>query len=180
MECQTLQYLHENGFVQSKSDYSLFTKNDSGVFVVLLVYVDDIINTCNNDNMVSKVKTFLANSFSIKDLGPLRYFLGIEVSWSKQGIFLCQRKYTLDILSDSGQIGSRPSPFPMEQNLKLRPTDGAPLSDPTVYRRLVGRLLYLTVTRPNIQYFVNTLSQFMQNPHSTHLDAAQRVLRYLK
>ena len=130
--------------------------------------------------MISKMKTFLANSFSIKDLGPLRYFLGIEVSRSKQGIFICQRKYTLDVLSDSVQIGSRPSPFSMEQNLKLRPTDGTPLSDPTVYRRLVGRLLYLTVTRPDIQYSVNTLSQFMQNPHSTHLDAAHRVLRYLK
>ena len=76
--------------------------------------------------------------------------------------------------------GCRPSDFPMEQHLRLRPNDGVPLPDPTIYRRLVGRLLYLTVTRPDIQYVVNTISQFMQTPHSTHLDATNRVLRYLK
>lgn len=129
---------------------------------------------------ISAVKHFLAQSFSIKDLGTLRYFLGIEVSRSAKGIFLCQRKYVLDILTDSGMTGSRPSNFPIEQHLHLRPNNGTPLSDPAAYRRLVGRLLYLTVTRPDIQYAVNTLSQFMQNLHSAHLDAANRVLRYLK
>ena len=76
--------------------------------------------------------------------------------------------------------GSRPSDFSMEQHLRLRPKDGTLLPDPTIYRRLVGRLLYLTITRPNIQYAVNTLSQFMQSPYSSHLDAANRVLCYLK
>ena len=80
------------------------------------------------------------------------------MSRSKQEIFLCQIKYTLDILSDSGMTDSRPSDFPMEQHLRLRLADGTPILDPTIYRRLVGRLLYLTVTRPNIQYAVNTLS----------------------
>lgn len=76
--------------------------------------------------------------------------------------------------------GCRPTDFPMEQHLRLRPNDGTPLPDPTVYCHLGGRLLYLTLTRPNIQYAVNTLSQFMQSPCSSHLDAATRVLRYLK
>ena len=102
------------------------------------------------------------------------------MSRSKQGIFLCQRKYTLNILSDSSMTGSRPSDFPMEQHLRSQPKDGTLLPDPIIYRRLVGRLLYLTVTRPNIQYVVNTLSQFMQFPYSTHLDATNQVLRYLK
>ena len=96
----------------------------------------------------------------VKDLDTLRYFLDIEMSRSKQGLFLCQRKYTLDILSDSGMIATRPSDFPMEQHLCLRPDEGTPLSDPTLYRRLVGRLLYLIVTRPDILYAVNSLSQF--------------------
>jgi len=172
--------LIQKGFRQSISDYSLFTYNCDQTTIFVLIYVDDFIITGNNENAISKIKQFLAQSFSIKDLGNLSYFLGIEVSRSKKGIFLCQRKYTLDILSDSSITGCRPSDFPMEQHLRLRPNDGTPLSDPTVYRRLIGRFLYLTLTRPDIQYAVNTLSQFMQSPYSFHFDAATRVLRYLK
>jgi len=172
--------LIQKGFRQSISDYSLFSYNYDQTSIFVLVHVDDIIITGNNESAISKIKQFLAQSFFIKDLGNLGYFLGIEVSRSKKGIFLCQRKYTLDILSDSGMSGCRPTNFPMEQHLRLRPNEGTPLSDPTVYRRLVGRLLYLTVTRPDIQYAVNSLSQFMQSPCSSHFDAATRVLRYLK
>ena len=168
------------GFRKTLSNYSLFTYFRNNICVFILVYVDDIIITGNNESFITKIKQFLAKSFSINDLGPLRYFLGIEVSRSKQGLFLFQRKYTLDILSDTEMLGSQPSSFPMEQHLRLRPDDGTPLTDPSIYRRLIGRLLYLTITRLDIQYDVNTLSQFMQNPHSSHLNAAYRVLRYLK
>ncbi|XP_058726224.1 uncharacterized mitochondrial protein AtMg00810-like [Vicia villosa] len=172
--------LIQKGFHQSIFDYILFTFKSNHTTIFVLVYIDDIIITGNNEDAISDIKKFLAQAFSIKDLGNLSYFLGIEVSRSKKGIFLCQRKYTLDILSDSGMTGCQPSDFPMEQHLRLRPNEGSPLPDPTIYRRLIGCLLYLTVTRPDIQYAVNTLSQFMQSPCTTHLDAATRVLRYLK
>lgn len=99
---------------------------------------------------------------------------------SKQGIMLCQRKYALEILEESGLLGSRPSSFPMDQHLKLNKSDGEPLLDPTRYRRLVGRLIYLTITRPDLVYAVNMLSQFLDKPRQPHHDAAMRVLRYLK
>lgn len=93
---------------------------------------------------------------------------------------MSQRKYALDILQDSGLLSARPHIFPMEQNLTLTLTDGVLLKDSTRYRRLVGKLIYLTVTRPDIVYPVRTLSQFMHQPRLPHWDAAIRVLRYIK
>lgn len=100
------------------------------------------------------------------------------MSYSKKGIFLFQRKYTLDILSDSSMTGCRPSNFSMEQHLRLRPNDRSLFSYLTIYRHLIDHLLYLTVTQP--QHVVKTLSQFMQSPYSSHLNADTCVLQYLK
>ncbi|XP_015169176.1 uncharacterized mitochondrial protein AtMg00240-like [Solanum tuberosum] len=93
---------------------------------------------------------------------------------------MSQRKYAIEILQDSGILGVRPEKFPTEQNLKLASTDGIILNDPTKYRRLVGRLIYLTVTRPDIVNYVRTLSQFMHDPRKPHWDAVVRILKYIK
>lgn len=106
---------------------------------------------------ISSLKDFLRTRFRIKDLEDLKFFLGIEVSRSKKGISLSERKYTLDILKDGGHLGVRPISFPMEQNLKLSDT-GELLKDPAKYKRLMGHLIYLIVTRPDITYAVHVLS----------------------
>ena len=168
------------GFIQSKADYSLFTKVTDHSFTALLVYVDNIIVTTDSMESVTQLQKFFDQKFNIKDLGALRYFLGIEVARSSKGIYICQRKYALDILTDSGTLGSKPVKLPLDQNLKLSKEAGDPLPDPSVYRRLIGRLLYLTLTRPNISYPVQTLSQFMEVPTTSHLAAATKVLRYIK
>lgn len=172
--------LQEAGFQQSMADYSLFTKVNGDSFTGVLIYVDDILITGNNLQEMKRLKSFLLKQFRIKDLGDLKYFLGIEFSRSKKGLFMSQRKYALDILQDAGLTGARPEKFPMEQNVKLKPTDGVLLKDPTRYRRLVGKLIYLTVTRPDIVYSVQNLSQFMHQPRKPHMEAALRVLRFIK
>jgi hypothetical protein len=169
-----------HGFIQSKCDYSLFTKTVGDAFLALLVYVDDILIASNDAVSVTNLTAFLDHHFKLKDLGPAKYFLGLELARTAKGISLCQRKYTLDILQDTGFLGSKPVKFPMEQHLKLSKDEGPALPDPTVYRRLIGKLLYLTLTRPDISYSVSRLSQFMDQPRAPHLHAAHRVLQYLK
>ncbi|CAH9133273.1 unnamed protein product [Cuscuta epithymum] len=174
------QSLLKVGFRQSHADHSLFIFRRGLVQTFALIYVDDVILAGNDVSHINDTKRHLDENFSIKDLGPLKYFLGIEVARSPKGFVLSQRKYTLDILNECGLLAGRPSLFPMEQNLKLRPDDDSPLVDASSYRRLIGRLLYLTVTRPDIVFSVSQLSQFLHKPRQTHLDAAIRVLRYLK
>jgi len=168
------------GFCQSKADYSLFTQVKGTSLTIILLYVDDMVITGNNEAEIKNLKVFLSSKFRIKDLGPLKYFLGVEVARSKAGITICQRKYTLDILEEAGLLGAKPMKVPMEADLVLTPTGSSSLHEPAKYRRLVGKLIYLTITRPEIAYTVNTLSQFMQDPQRHHLDAAYRLLRYLK
>ena len=167
------------GFVQSRADYSLFTRKQGMSFTILLIYVDDILITGNDPVNIAATKQFLHEHFHIKDLGDLKYFLGIEVSSSKNGIFVSQRKYALEVVKDAGMAGAAPINTPMEQGLKL--SDKGPLlKNANQYRRLVGRLIYLTVSRPDIMYAVHVLSRFMQQPRKLHMEAALRVVRYLK
>ena len=125
---------------------------------MLLVYVDDILLTGNNPACVDSLKKLLDDRFGLKDLGSLRYFLGLEVARTNEGISLNQRKYSLEILKDTGFIGSKLVKFPMEHNLRLSKYEGKPLADPGQFRRLIGSLLYLTLTRFDITYAVHRLS----------------------
>ncbi|GJZ15952.1 putative RNA-directed DNA polymerase [Tanacetum coccineum] len=175
--------LIECGFVQNKNDYSLFTKKFGDIFVDLLVYVDDIIITGNNLNEINKFKQFLKTKFMIKDLGKLKYFLGIEVLETPTGVCLSQRKYCLEFIDEFRLLDSKPSYISMPHNISLssEPKDDDPLLDNiTDYQKLIGKLIYLTTTRPDIAYTVSCLSQFMHSPLKSHLKTALKVIRYLK
>ncbi|KAF5474565.1 hypothetical protein F2P56_006454 [Juglans regia] len=172
--------LFNMGFSQSKADYSLFTKKEGNSFVALLLYVDDILLASSDIAAIESVKRSLNAEFKLKDLGPAKFFLGMEISRSKKGISLSQRKYTLELISDSGLLAAKPALFPMDTHTKLSKDDGELVSDFSAYRRLIGRLLYLTHTRPDITFAVHHLSQFLDSPRMPHLQAAMRILRYLK
>ena len=129
---------------------------------------------------MNKFKDYLSECFHMKDLGKLKYFLGIEVGRGDEGFMLTQRKYALDLIADVGLLGSKPTATPMEQQHKLALDTSPFIRDAEQYRRLIGRLIYLTITRPDISYSVHILSQFMKAPREMQWDAALRVVKYLK
>jgi len=173
----TLLYL---GYQQSKNDYSLFINKSSTDITIIAVYVDDIMLTGSNPTEIHHVKQHLHNLFGIKDLGKLHYFLGLEISYTNDGIVLSQRKFTMDLLKDSGLDTSKVASTPLPVPCKLVADKGELLVDPTRYRTLVGKLNFLTHSRPDLSFTAQTLSQFMQKPTTIHLQALYHTLRYIQ
>uniref|UniRef100_A0A2N9G7D2 Integrase catalytic domain-containing protein n=1 Tax=Fagus sylvatica TaxID=28930 RepID=A0A2N9G7D2_FAGSY len=172
--------VHQFGFSSSSHDTALFIRRSDKGMILLLLYVDDMIITGDDHSGISDFKLFLHQQFEMKDLGHLSYFLGLEVSSDSTGYYLSQAKYASDLLSRAGLTDTKVVSTPLEMNARLTPLDGTPLSDATLYRQLVGSLVYLTVTRPDIAHAVHLVSQFLSAPHSTHYAAVLHILRYIK
>lgn len=134
----------------------------------------------SNVDAIAEVKSMLHDQFWIKDLGVAKYFLGLELTHSSAGILLSQKKYTLDILNTFGFLDSSSISAPLDTVMKYSDTDGDLLDDITQYRGRVGKLLYLTITRPDIPFAVQQSSKFLDRPTLMHLKGAHRILRYLK
>jgi len=146
------------GFKPRDHDPALFVHTSPRGRTLLLLYVDDMIITGDDSQFIEFVKKRLSDKFLMSDLGPLRYFLGLEVSSTPDGIYLSQEKYIQDLLSRAALTDHRTVDTPMELGVQLRATDGEPLADPTRYRHLVGSLVYLGITRPDISHAVHILS----------------------
>ena len=167
-------------FTQSRFDSSLFIHRTPTGIVLLLIYVDDMIITGSDHAAIQQIKDQLHASFHMKDLSGLHYFLGLKVCCDSKGIFLHQHKYTVDLLSLAGLASANPVDTPLEVNVKYHRDEGDLLSDPLLYRQLVGSLNYLTITRPDIAFAIQQVSQFMHTPRHLHLVAVHRIIRYLK
>lgn len=157
----------------------MFVKNSNQGIVVILIYVDDLVITENDQVGMEHLKQHLGKEFDIKDLGNLKYFLGIEIARSLKGLFLSQRKYVLNLLKETGKTGSKLANIPMDFSQKVT-NNNESLEDVNRFQRLVGKLIYLTITRPDISYAVSYVSQFMQKPMKGHLELINQILRYLK
>ncbi|XP_019052088.1 PREDICTED: uncharacterized protein LOC109114219 [Nelumbo nucifera] len=116
----------------------------------------------------------------MKDLDPLKYFLGIEVAHSKKGIFISQRKYVIDLVQDLGKLGVKLADSPIDPNHRLGDCHSETIKDVKQFQRLVDRLLYMSMTQLDIAYAMDVLSQFMHAPKTTHLEAADKILKFLK
>ena len=154
-------YLMNIGFYRVHADHSLYVhENDTGI-VAITIYVDDLIIVGDSAIEIDHVKGLLKQEFEMKVLGDLRYFLGIEIIRTSEGIWLSQRQYALDMLSKYGMADCKPIAMPLDVNAKLSAHVGDIMEDVTMYRKIVGSLIYLTITRPDLSYTVGLESQFM-------------------
>ena len=135
---------------------------------LMSLYMLMTIVSRNDHAAIQIFKEYLSDCFHMKDLGVLKYFLCIEVARNYEGIHICQSKYTLDIISEVGLLGAKLLTFPLKQNHNLALAEGVLLSNPEKYRRMVGRLIYLSFTHPELSYSVHVLAQFMQQPREEH------------
>ena len=156
------------GFHSSKSDTSLFICRTSYFTVYVLIYVDDIIITSSSDKLIDTLLYNLKSDFAIKQLGPLKFFLGIEVIPTTSGVLLSQQHYITDILSRTKMLEAKPISTPMASSTNLSAYEGEPFLDQTLFRSTVGALQYLSITHPDIAFAVNKLSQFMHKSTQTH------------
>ena len=131
--------LISQGYQQSNADHSLFTFQNVKSFTTLLIYVDDVILAGNSIEEFTRMKRILDSNFKIKDLGTLKYFLGLEVARPKSGISICQRKYCLDLLHESGLLGAKLAKTPLDHSTRLHQDEGKPYEDVASYRRLIGK-----------------------------------------
>ena len=157
-----------------------YKHSKDGKIAILIVYVDDIVLTGSDKEELERLKRRPGAEFEIKDLGTLKYFLGMEFARSKEGIFVNQRKYVLDLLGETRQLGCKPVETPIVPNIKLLPSKDNEVKDKERYQRLVGRLVYLSHTHPDIAFAISMVSQFMHACGQQHFDIVYRILRYLK
>jgi hypothetical protein len=172
-------FLMKLGFIKSDADSNLYYKVVEGDTLILVLYVDDLFLT-GDDRLVSWCKKQLSAEFEMKDLGLMHYFLGLEIWQKPDATLVSQGNYTVDILRRFGMMDSKSMSTLMTTNLKKLCSDDSDLVDPTMYRQLIGSLMYLVNTRPDICFVVSTLSQCMCEPRQTHWVAAKHVFRYLR
>ena len=173
-------HLLKIGFKKSLSESTLYVKIVNDDIIVISLYVDDLLVTGSKPILVNQFKEQMKQVFEMTDLGEMSYFLGMEVIQSQQEIFISQHKYARDVLKKFNMESCKSISTPLMENEKLSKDDGAAKVDEGLYRSLVGCLMYLTATRPDIMYAVSLLSRFMHCASELHFKAAKRVLRYVK
>lgn len=168
------------GFQRSSNEHTLYCKtNQAGDTLVVCIYVDDIVFMSSSHSMLKEFKDDMMKNFEMSDLGAMSYFLGLEVRQDQLGIHISQKKYTEDLLKCYHMQGCKAAPTPLSENIKVQAEDGSGEADSKSYRSLVGKLMYLTHTRPDIVFAVNLLTRYMHKPSKNHYSLAKRVLRYL-
>ncbi|CAL1389580.1 unnamed protein product [Linum trigynum] len=172
-------FLIEFGFRKTESDASLFVYQHSGIILYFLAYVDDLLLTGNDATTFTAFQPALAPKFSLKELGDVNYFLGIEVIPTATGYILSQHKYMTDILARFHMLEDAPVSMPLASSVSLSLHDGTCPTDATRFQQVLGALQYLVYTRPDIAFSINKLSQYMHYPSSHHWQCLKRLHCYV-
>ena len=174
-------YFVKEGFVRCPHEYTLFIKTSAGGKILILsLYVDDLIFTGNDESMFAEFKKSMLVEFDMTNLGKMRYFLGIEVMQKSDGIFINQKKYVMEVLERFEMDKSNPVQNPIVPGEKLQKDENGVKVDSTYYKQIIGSLMYLTATRPDVMFVVSLISRYMEHPTKIHLQTAKKILRYLK
>lgn len=168
------------GFVPTKSDSSLFVYKAGSDMAYLLLYVDDIVLSASSSALLQWIISHLGTTFAMKDIGPLKFFLGVQVTHTAQGFFLSQEQYTEDVIDRAGMANCKSTITPVDTKPKLSTSDGQLVSDASHYRSIVGALQYLTLMRPDVAYAVNQACLHMHAPRDAHWNLVKRILWYLR
>ncbi|XP_019095657.1 PREDICTED: uncharacterized protein LOC109130515 [Camelina sativa] len=175
-------YFIQNGFERSMNDAALYTKKKEEDVLIVSLYVDDLIITGNNVQLINTFKENMKSEFEMTDLGLLNYFLGMEVNQDDRGIFLSQEKYANKLIDKFGLKESKSvsTPLTPQEKRKGGEDEDKEFGDPSKYRSIVGGLLYLCASRPDVMYASSYISRYMSSPRMKHYQEAKRVLRYVK
>ncbi|CAJ2649847.1 unnamed protein product [Trifolium pratense] len=169
------------GFEKCPSEHTLFVKHsDNGDILIVSVYVDDLIVTGSNQSLIDYFKQSMTTKFAMSDLGKMKFFLGVEVCQTDEGIFIHQKKYASEILAKFGMEDCNAVSSPIITSCKLVKNEAGKASDETQYKQMVGSLMYLLATRPDLAYSVCLVARFMERPTEIHIAAVKRIMRYVK
>jgi len=173
-------YLHQQGFKKGMVDNNLYIKSEDNHQIIIVIYVDDIIFGGSKDEMCKDFANQMQTEFEMSMIGELSYFLGLQVNQLKNGIFISQIKYVKELLKKFTMEDCKPVSTPMTIGCKLSKDDKLPLVDQTIYRSMIGSLLYLIATRPDILQVVCMVAWFQANSKETHVTTIKWIFRYLK
>ena len=173
-------FLLAKGFKIGRIDSTLFTKHFDDHFFICQVYVDDIIFGSTNQEFCKEFGEMMSREFEMSMIGELSFFLGFQVKQLKEGTFISQEKYIMDLLKRFGMEDAKPIKTPMATNTHLNLDVGGTPVDQKLFRSMIGSLLYLTASRPDIMFSVCMCARFQASPKELHLVAVKRILRYLK
>ncbi|KAK2969370.1 hypothetical protein RJ640_000642 [Escallonia rubra] len=177
---KNLKLLHKENMVQGLPTIEEKHEVCEKDILIVALYVDDLLFTGNSEKMIKDFRKEMMKKYEMNDMGLLKHFLGMEVHQDDEGVFICQKNYAEKVLKKFRMYGCNSKATPLIVGEKLKREDGGSKVDATFYRSMVGNLLYLTATRPDIMFAASLISRFMQAPSHFHLGAANRVLRYIQ
>ncbi|GJU24412.1 putative ribonuclease H-like domain-containing protein [Tanacetum coccineum] len=173
-------YLLDNGFQRWKIDKTLFIRRDKGDILLFQVYVDDIIFGSTKKSLCTEFEKMMHKKFQMSSMSELTFFLGLQVKQKEDGIFISQDKYVTEILKNFGFTDVKTASTPMETQKPLIKDEDGEEVDVHLYRSMIGSLMYLTSSRPDIMFAVCACARYQVNPKVSHLHVVKRVFRYLK